>query len=451
MKNNDELFEDIYRKYNYYKDKKNNKFFHTSVYKKTSNSILRAVAMLFVIVLSASIISVSGLGVYAVFGGKISGIPVIEWLGIKFSDEYSNYVVPIEDKEIVNHETKMELVSAMCNEGYTVLEFNVTLSEEDKNTLRIGEKILSDERIAKLEESGYKINGQEKEYVNSLNVIFNAKENRIGTNNFTVNIDDEEFWIRPRGQQRVEKISDYEFKVYQFYFLTDKELGDKTDFKFTLKNIVLTNGVNLNEIEMPKNGGVLTNVPENEQSIEIDGEFEVQLSKAKALENSTIIDNIDEEASYKHITERVKRVIITPMQILIEIRIDLEGISSSNVGDKSIFNEQYKVYTDSGEELEQSMFETRRHLIYANGKEEDWEVGDVRYVGNFSNAKMELTDYIALEKKPNIKSLKIVPSISNLRNENREEIEVTLDEMNIDLENANSAENTVNTSDTSNE
>lgn len=438
MRNNDELFEDIYRKYRIYKDKKTKNFFNTSVYKKGSYSKLKIVATFFLIIFSASIIALSGLGVYAAFGGTISGVPVVEWLGIVFSNEYSNYVVPIENNEIVNHETKIKLLSSMCNEGFTVLEFDVTLSEEDKNTLRIGEKILSEEEIEKAKEeagdrglSNTMLEAQK--YVNSLNVIFNAKENRIGTNNFTVYIDDEEYWIRPRGQQKVEKISDYEFKVYQFYFLTDKELGDKKEFKFTVKDIVLTNGVNLNEIDLSVANGVLTNTANNERSINVDGNFEIMLSKAKALENSKIIEDINQETTYKHITQRINKVIVTPMQILVELKLDLKDISSTNVGNKTIFNEQYEVYSDDGTKLTLSEFETRRHIIYSNGKEEDWEVGDVPYVGNFSNANMEITIYLAVEKKDNVKSLKIKPVIPELPIRNGEFERVEFDELNVEL------------------
>ena len=77
--------------------------------------------------------------VYAALGGTIGGRPVIEWLGIKFSSQYEDYKIGVEGQEITYNETKIELVSTVCDDGYTILEFDVKLSKEDKEYLRLGE------------------------------------------------------------------------------------------------------------------------------------------------------------------------------------------------------------------------------------------------------------------------------------------------------------------------
>ena len=108
---------------------------------KGGNKVKRAITTIVTIIA----ILAGSITVYAAMGGEIGGKPVIEWLGLKFSDEYENYKIDIENQEIGNNETKIELVSTVCDDGYTILEFDVKLSKEDKEYLRIGEKVVTEE------------------------------------------------------------------------------------------------------------------------------------------------------------------------------------------------------------------------------------------------------------------------------------------------------------------
>ena len=86
-----------------------------------------------------------GVGVYAAMGGEIAGKPVVEFLGIKLSDKTDEYKQQIEGQEITYKDTKIELVSSICSEGITILEFDVKLSKEDKEKLLLDQSIVRQE------------------------------------------------------------------------------------------------------------------------------------------------------------------------------------------------------------------------------------------------------------------------------------------------------------------
>lgn len=351
---------------------------------------------------SLIIVFVGSVGVYAVCGGTIEGKPVIEWLGIKFSNEYENYKVSVEGQEISNNETSINLVGTVCDEGFTILEFDVKLSEEDKEKLKIGEPIITDDYLNENDNDSYTREEKEAikaEYdgktIDSIYVSFNNKliTDETGTyleslNNYTVIIDGESFWVRPRSAQTVTRISDYEYKVYQMYFLIDKELGDKKEFTITLNDIVI-------EANYTQSGSSDVYLP-------IEGNFEVKVSKEKLLENTHIIEPETEEIKYKDMTKKVEKVINTPLQTIVKVSTLYENVSLtdlSNTNSKDYINMiEYNASNESGEELGTFSYETKRKITYSDGKVEEWEPGDIGTSKNFNNAKMELTEYIIVEK-----------------------------------------------------
>ena len=185
------------------------------VNKKENNNNLKLRKVL-TIAASLMIVLFCSIGVYAVIGEKITGKPVIEWLGIKFSDDYNKYRKEVVGEELSNKETSINLTGTVCDEGFTILEFDVTLCNEDKEKLKLGEKILTDEYMnASLEELGISEEDKEdviKEYgdktIDSIYLSFNNKliEDETGTyldglNNYKIIIDGKEYWIRPRSAQ----------------------------------------------------------------------------------------------------------------------------------------------------------------------------------------------------------------------------------------------------------
>ena len=107
------------------------------------------------IIIIASILSTLAgtFGVYAATGGKIEGMPAFDWIGLKFSEQYVEYKQPVENQVLAFENTSVELVSTLCNEGLTILEFDVKLSEEDYKKLKIDESVITDEFLQQMEET----------------------------------------------------------------------------------------------------------------------------------------------------------------------------------------------------------------------------------------------------------------------------------------------------------
>ena len=87
------------------------------------------------IILSIIMALLGSVTVYAVTSGKMNEIPFIKRLGLKFSDEYEDYKDNDVFQEVKNEETSVDLISTVCDDGFTVLEFDVKLSTEDKEKL----------------------------------------------------------------------------------------------------------------------------------------------------------------------------------------------------------------------------------------------------------------------------------------------------------------------------
>ena len=377
------------------------------------------------------IVFIGSVSVYAAFGGTINGKPVVEWIGIKFSDEYENYVEKVEEPKIVRDNTEVELTSTMCDEGFTVLEFTINLSEKDREYLRLDQNVISEEELKKAEEENDKMIIESKDLKNTVQIMFDPiEEERNGiityfNNNKKIVIDGREVWTNV-SLQSVTKISDYQYKVYQMYFLTDKELEGKTDFTINLKNIIIGN-----EAEKPSNdidGAYLSNVQSNARYIEFGGEFSVNLSKKKALENTETKEINKEVLTYKNMTKIVEKVTFTPMQTILKIKSVIKDVnltSLQSTRDKNYIGAfYYKVYDNNGNELKEFNSEVSRSIKYEDGRIEEWARGDIGTYKYFKNATLELIDYMIIEKK-DIESLKIVPTVEEFNNGNREMKELT--------------------------
>lgn len=378
------------------------------------------------------IVFIGSISVYATFGGTIEGKPIIEWLGIKFSDKYEDYKIEVEGQEIINGETKIDLASVVCDEGFTILEFDINVSKEDKEYLGLGENMITEEFLEQVKEESrdtdlYKNMLKNKDILkNTLGVDFNSE--LIGPDDKLYNILVDDKLCRVKKAQNTTKISDYKYKVYQLYFLTEKELGNKTDFKLTLKNNKLKN--------IPNGVGVF---PYNSlKSIQLDGEINVNVSKKKSLENTKINKDINQKVEYKKMVQKIDRVTETPLQTIIKVTStinDLSFYSLTHEQDENYIGIQnFKVYDNNGNEIESCTYETERKVTYENGKVEEWATGDIGTNIDFDNAKMELTQYIILEKKENINNLKIVPTVEKINKENTKE-KIEIGEFNIDLKN----------------
>ena len=400
---------------------------------------------------SIIIVLIGSVSVYAAFGGTIEGKPIFEWIGIKFSDEYEDYKVNVEGQEITYDETKIDLVSTVGDEGFTILEFDVKLSKEDKEYLRLGESIVTEEdlqRAKEMDEKEYNGTGETPNYNHMLKakdtlntvelIFFGQKREEYGRNyyagdtTYNVIIDNEKFWTKT--MQTVTKISDYEYKVYQLFLLTDDELDNKENFKISLNNVVLAN---TGEKKKTESGIQTVNTPNNERYINIGGNFEAEVFKEKAIQNTKVITPENTSVSYKKMTKKVEEVKITPLQIIAKITTKIDDMSQQSLSNTR--NEEhiglidFNVYDGNDEPLSSSQYEVKRSITYQDGKTEEWATGDIGTAKNFKGATMYLTEYVIIEKKENLDSIKIVPVERKVTPYGEEE-KTILGEMNVKLD-----------------
>lgn len=401
---------------------------------------------------------------YAATGGKIEGIPATDWLGIKFSDKYVEYKQPVENQVLAFKNTSVELVSTLCNEGLTILEFDVKLSEEDYQKLKIDESVITDEYLQQMEE----IKGRTKDEkeIKKIEESIEERKNTLFTIALTLNndqkggtynydkfnpnmdwyanlyIDDIPYYVS--SMQKIEKINKYEYKVYNFYLITDDILNNKNNFKISLKNNKLVNMADwkvriltdkgIEETSQTTSntwfGNVNTMIMESMSEnmkippmskIDLPGEFEVNVSKNDILKDSKVIENPDIKSEFRNITQTVEKVVASPIQTIVKINHSATQQSSNAYANRYTnpniehlpLTREYKVYDANGKEL--SCFPTRNKntLIYSNGTREDYDPHDIPNK-KYSNATWETIEYLLIENT-DTDYIKIVP-VETVRN-----------------------------------
>jgi len=160
---------------------------------------------------------------------------------------------------------------------------------------------------------------------------------------------------------------------------------------------------------------VLANRPNNGRKIELNGEFNVEVSKNKAVENTKVINPNSGKSTYKHMTKEIEEIRITPLQIIAKITTHIDNVSlqslSSIMNKNHIGTTDFNVYDNLGNKLGAHHFEVKRTITYANGKVEEWSPGDIGTFKSFYNAQMDLVEYLIIEKKDNVNNIKIVPTV----------------------------------------
>lgn len=331
---------------------------------------------------SLFIVFIGSVSVYATIGGTISGKPIIEWLGSNFNTEYENYKTEVSGEKISYGKTSLELLSKLYDDGMVLLEFDVKVSQEDMDKFKL----------------------DDDENFKGLYLTFNG-----ASNNWIVTIDNKEYGIKTRSAQTCEKISDNEYKIYFMYFLTDRELKDKTNFNINILYTYIT--------------GLAQKTGEDFEyevfsPIYVDGKMDINFSKTELEENTnTFVPNC-EQFKYKNMTKTVERIAITPMQIILKISSKRSNLSYANISSTTDKNYiglmNYKAYDQNGKELGIKDYEITQKITYSNGKSEEWGIGDIGTYKNFKDAELELTEYMIIEKKQNVDNITIVPSVENL-------------------------------------
>lgn len=427
--NNEEFINTVWNKYNNYEESKNKeRFFKKHQYKHIE--IIRKIGTTISFILG--MIATSGI-VYATLGGTIQGKPIFEWInsGITFSDEYEEYKQYVEGQTLIHNKSTVNLVSTIYDDDYVLLEFDVELSKEDKEYLRIDQNMIEDEFINSLEDERIKeelIKEKSKNIKNTIYIDFNKGSQEEGN----IFIDGKGYWTGK--QQTRTKISEYEYKLYQLYFLTDKITEGKDSINITLKNNIMEN-----QGDTGKNGGI-ANINGNYRDFELNGEINVEVSKNKIAENTEIVTPPNKEVKYKNMTKTIKEIRKTPLQTIVKVTTQINNVSLnslSNTRNKDYIGiTDFNVYGENEQNLISYTYETKRSIRYQNGKYEEWGKGDIGTYKNFKNATMNLEEIIIVEKNENIKKLKIAPTVRKMNynsNGDFEEKEVELDYFDIDL------------------
>ena len=371
--------------------------------KSSKINCLKRIIAAFVSTIVALIGSVT---VYAAFGGTIEGKPIFEWLGSNFDTEYENYKIEVQDQTAVYGETSIDLLSKMYNDGMVILEFDVKIGEEDMKKFDIWEN----------------------QTINGIYMIFNG-----ASNNWIATIDNKEYGIKTRSAQSYKKIADNEYIVYHMYFLTDKELKNKTDFNINILYAYIN--------------PIVRNDGENEdfQAVETvyfdcRGQMDIPFSKNELAENTFTYVPQCESMKYKQMTKTVETVTITPMQIIIKVSSKIENVSNASIGSTThedyIGLMRYDAYDQNGNKIGMKNYQTLNKITYANGKSEEWDIGDIGTYKSFKNATMELMEYFIIEKKDDCSSIKIVAQeeiIENPTGENWKQRFKDIGDLNIEL------------------
>lgn len=459
----------------------------TALNKKAKVNIMLAIRNAIIAIVSVLSLLCGSFGVYAATGGQIEGVPALEWLGIKFSSNYVDYKEEVKETTTTYNKTSVELVGTLASDYVTVLEFDVKLSEEDKEYLRLGETVYMEQDAVDLEENlknieeNYKrslewvdemYNDEEemvqqakdnykrqfetekkyakenveetKKYINTLQLGFNKKPMGekmdllmdLPHTKDSVIVDGEEIWCR--NFEDVEKIADNEYKVYHVLLLTDDDLKGKISYNITLKNNIIANNAQLKHGENPQHEGMtLSNTPNNARRIDIEGEFSVDVSKEKILADSNIIKLTDKKSSYKNVTQEIEEININPIQTIIRTKTIITGVSSNTRYDYGDEKQcplwvEFKIKDENGKELKTQSFETKKILTKADGTVEEWYPGDIDGSSVYKDGTFELTEYIILENN-NTNKITIIPSFPALDREAGEEVYTDLPDIEIDL------------------
>lgn len=335
--------------------KENKKYVRKSKVKKTITSIVGILGLL-----------LSGGLVYAGVTGNLK----LGDTGIEFSQNIKEYQEQ-ENQKIEYKGNTIELTSKVCDDGFVILQFDVTLSDEQSK--------LAEETI------GLQYVSFNDELVNE----YGIEEPRLSGANYNLIIDGNKYWLRgATDSQIITNIENKNYTVYQLWFLSDAEIGNKEKFTITLDDVRIMVG---------------------EQLINFNGKFDIELSKTKTLEN-TITYNLNNVAiNYGRLTANIEKIIESPMQTLIKIRRTLDDVTSKNLITLSendyIGNLKYEIYDQNGNQISEYDLITKYVYYYKDGtiKEIDDEEG-IEYDGFY---KYDTEEYIAIAQNEKVTNLEI--------------------------------------------
>lgn len=304
------------------------------------------------------------------FGAKNSGV--------QFSDRYPEYVAPVIDQVIGSLETtgqsgaalqassdgiQVVLESSLCDTGFMDLQFRVKISEEKLAAYR------------RPEDKSWNVPLVYLSFNDPVAEDNGIKSVRLGGANYTLILDGEEFWLRGRTAQSIEQISAGEYVVQQLWFLDDSILDGRETFQVTLRDVAVGLG---------------------ENCLPIDGEFNLTVSKAKALQDTT---SFEPEGTVSwtrgNVTRTVETVSLTPLQSIVRIRTVYSEVSRENFWPENI---DYLAYSGSGQARATFSARIAASITYEDGAAETLvEPGEYDFSRqDFEHAVFETVEVVAL-------------------------------------------------------
>ena len=328
---------------------------------KGENAINNIKRILISIGTLASLAACGGL----VYAGIKSNKPMLDNYGISFSDKYDEYEYKFENQSVEADGTIIKLESAVCNEGYTVLKFDITLSDEIKEH--------ADETLGLI-------------YLSYNDTLDNSNCPRLAGSNYNLIINDKKQWLRGKYADEIrENILNKNYTVYELYFIPDSYLGEKNTFTISLEDFYLNVG---------------------EKIYSIPGKMKFELSKEEAVKASTEFLGNNEYIKYKSLEQKIEKVVETPLQNLIKLE---EGVSDTSFdltnknypGDTS-----YTIYDQDGNELISTYLDINLKYLHKDGSIEEGDIEDGK--DDYSDIEKIITEkYLVTEKNENIKNLLI--------------------------------------------
>ena len=300
-----------------------------------------------------------------VYAGIKSNKPVLEDYGISFSDKYDEYEYKFENQSVEANGTIIKLESAVCNEGYTVLKFDVTLSDEIKE--------YADETVGLI-------------YLSYNDILDESNCPRLSGSNYNLIINDKEQWLRGKYENDIrENIFNKNYTVYELYFIPDSFLDEKNTFTISLENFYLNVG---------------------EKIYSIPGKMKFELSKEEAVKASTEILGNNDYIKYRTLEQKVEKVIETPLQNLIKLQESVSDITFDLTNKNYPGNNIYTIYDQDGNELISTYLDTDLKYFHKDGSIEEGSTDDLK--DDYSDVEKMITEkYLVTEKNDNIKNLLI--------------------------------------------
>ena len=108
-------------------------------------------------------------------------------------------------------------------------------------------------------------------------------------------------------------------------------------------------------------------------------------------------------------TQKVEKIRITPLHIIVTVSIQIDNIDSKNVN--NMLNREAKVFDENGIELTSYTSELNENFVYKGKEIDEDDVYDIKSNAT-EKATMNISEIIIIERTENMNGLKIIPTIS---------------------------------------